>query len=324
MNFDFETRDHYDKAAHDVAYLKRLDEYALNRVSDWAEEIWAEDVRQATMLTDANTTYAYPDEYRGGREVEYWLSIEYQAQKCAKVRKAIEQIRNPAPPPPPPLTTSRAIPDETLNQWLLEAVNYESFIETLTKYQLEVLDSHALRYQLRIYDEYIPADMTFGTDEGRAEFGKRSKKLSTETYYENVIELRQRLKALLKPEAVVTDMAQAGKYVPPPTPQTFAELFHDPASLAPCLDALRLIDPPVLSETGNWIGKRGSKSILVAWIEVLEQRGKLKPIPNRAAFAPLLNQQFPGLNLEPTASIFGKPTYKRSDYQAEFMRLIPA
>ncbi|CCH01384.1 hypothetical protein FAES_3376 [Fibrella aestuarina BUZ 2] len=92
-NFSVEIRDNYNKAHQDVAYLKRLDEYDLNRVSEYAEEQWMQHVQMAVNLMEGSPNYAYPESYKNGREVEYWLGIEYQTQRCLKVRQEIERIR---------------------------------------------------------------------------------------------------------------------------------------------------------------------------------------------------------------------------------------
>ena len=49
LNPDFEAKGNYNKAAHDVAYLKRLDEYALNRVLEYAGT-WGGPVWPDTLL----------------------------------------------------------------------------------------------------------------------------------------------------------------------------------------------------------------------------------------------------------------------------------
>lgn len=104
---------------------------------------------------------------------------------------------------------------------------------------------------------------------------------------------------------------------------SFPDLLHDPDDFYKCLEALRKIDPPVLSDTGNWIGGKGSKSILVAWIEVLEQRGHITRMPDRVALSRLLNAYFPGLKLDTkSARIFRTPTQTYNKYHADFLALI--
>ena len=96
LNPDFEAKDNYNKAAHDVAYLKRLDEYALNRVLEYAgTTVTSERVRLAVFLMDSLPDREYPEQYPNGSEVEYWLSKDRVYLQCQEVIKAIKIIKNP-------------------------------------------------------------------------------------------------------------------------------------------------------------------------------------------------------------------------------------
>lgn len=92
-NVPFEVRDNYDKAHQDEAYLKRLDEYDLNRVYEYAQNRWLTHLRMAEGMFLANPNYLYPEKYRGGHEFDYWLDVEWQSQRCKAVIKEIERLR---------------------------------------------------------------------------------------------------------------------------------------------------------------------------------------------------------------------------------------
>ena len=118
------------------------------------------------------------------------------------------------------------------------------------------------------------------------------------------------------------NVEQSGKS-PKETPKTFASLFINPNDIDLCVDALRQIDPPLISDAGTWIGGKRNQSIIVAWIDVLELKGKIQKMDNRVELSKLLNAHFEGLCLETnTASIFGKRTYKGNDKHADFLILI--
>ncbi|GAB3509320.1 hypothetical protein GCM10027341_46200 [Spirosoma knui] len=95
MRTPFEIRDNYEKARHDVTYLKRLDEYDLNRVSEYAEKEWMSCVQHAANFMDMmGEQLYYPEEYRNGREVEYILERNMvNAQECQRVRNEIRRLR---------------------------------------------------------------------------------------------------------------------------------------------------------------------------------------------------------------------------------------
>ena len=110
-------------------------------------------------------------------------------------------------------------------------------------------------------------------------------------------------------------------------PETFAEVFNKQSEIQDCIDALTKIENPVISDKGEWIGKkRGSKgsiSILVAWIEVLEIRGKLIKGIDRLHLIKLLNVYFIGLNMGTKApGMFDKKNPIQDKYITIFLTLI--
>ncbi len=108
---------------------------------------------------------------------------------------------------------------------------------------------------------------------------------------------------------------------PEPEFSSFDDLFFDKGDIPVCINALREIDPPMISDKGNWIGGRGSKSVLVQWIEVLETRGKIPHI-SKPKLVPLLVKHFKGLSLSEEGSSFRKITGVKN-YKPEFLSIIP-
>jgi hypothetical protein len=104
-------------------------------------------------------------------------------------------------------------------------------------------------------------------------------------------------------------------------PATFGGLFINPVDILPCVNALRQIEQPVISVAGTWIGKKGSKSVLVAWIDRLELCHKIIPT-DRKRLVPLLNAYFPNLNFGLDGRMFGEQNDIYTYYKSEFSALI--
>jgi hypothetical protein len=85
-------------------------------------------------------------------------------------------------------------------------------------------------------------------------------------------------------------------------PQTFEELFYNPANAEPCLRILGEIEPPVIDAMNNYIGK-GKKGIFPLWVRLLQKEALMKPT-NDKIIKDLLNQKITGLNLSKDASEF--------------------
>jgi hypothetical protein len=106
---------------------------------------------------------------------------------------------------------------------------------------------------------------------------------------------------------------------------SFTDLFFQAADIKLAVDALRKIRPekPLLTTNGHWITRKkdGSKGILVAWIERLENTHKIRVVSNRKALVSLLNAYFPGLDMGGSARTFGDPT--EESIRLGFISLIP-
>lgn len=109
------------------------------------------------------------------------------------------------------------------------------------------------------------------------------------------------------------------------TGQSFSELFIKSEQVEPSIEALKRIRPdkPLVSSCGHWAGTRkdNSKGMLVAWIERLEDIGRIRRVANRRVLVQLLNSYFPGLNMGADARIFDNPTDETA--RLGFIALLP-
>lgn len=108
---------------------------------------------------------------------------------------------------------------------------------------------------------------------------------------------------------------------------TFAELLNDPEKISSFVDVLRKASrrngKSVIDDNGKWIGKKGGKSIVIAWVDVLAEKGKFKRNLDPKKLSELLNLHFPGLNFETKdASLWRKSTETNYKYHADFLQLI--
>lgn len=75
------------------------------------------------------------------------------------------------------------------------------------------------------------------------------------------------------------------------------DLFINPESYENCINALRSDRVQVIDNTNCYLLGERQKGSIVAWVEVLKMRGKIKQDIDRDTFAALLNKQFLGLNI---------------------------
>ena len=96
------------------------------------------------------------------------------------------------------------------------------------------------------------------------------------------------------------------------------ELFINPDDIEPSIKALSSVNPPLISDSGQFIGKL--KSALVVWINVLRSKGKLHKIEDK--FLPeLLTKKFPELTI--SQSLFRQSNFRAEDiYKLDFQALI--
>lgn len=142
---------------------------------------------------------------------------------------------------------------------------------------------------------------------------------------QGVQRVTDKYRAAIAPYMPATTPVAASATPPPiiiPPVESFDELFIEEASIETYLQALREVTPPVLDTYGGWIGRKGSKSVLIAWVEVLEAKKKIQFVGDRKHLSELLNARFPGLNLGRDASMFRKRPPIQGKYVTDFKILI--
>ncbi|GAB3501054.1 hypothetical protein GCM10027341_27300 [Spirosoma knui] len=103
---------------------------------------------------------------------------------------------------------------------------------------------------------------------------------------------------------------------------TFEDLFILPANVDICVDVLRKyrLDAPLLGEKNNWIGSFKDRGVIVAWIDQLEAKGKIRRI-DRKQLVGLLNNFFSDLNMGKDARVFNNIT--KRDVKDYFASQLP-
>ncbi len=86
------------------------------------------------------------------------------------------------------------------------------------------------------------------------------------------------------------------------TPKTFEELFYNTDLVAPSIDILKELDPPLIDTDCNYIGKL--KGIICVWIDELQRQGIVKHYSDRKIFASLIPQKIKRFSID--ESMFGK------------------
>ncbi|MBO0937868.1 hypothetical protein J2I47_15020 [Fibrella sp. HMF5335] len=75
------------------------------------------------------------------------------------------------------------------------------------------------------------------------------------------------------------------------------QLFASEKDFLHYIDVLRKYEKPTIDDSVNWVGKKGSRSILMAWVDRLESKGKMKSTGDRGNLIPLLMSYFKGLEI---------------------------
>jgi hypothetical protein len=101
-------------------------------------------------------------------------------------------------------------------------------------------------------------------------------------------------------------------------------LFNADAVYDAALALLLECRPPLISQEGyRWVGKRGGKSALIAWVEVLEQQGLMRKETSRTLLAHCLMNTFPDLTMDTShASLWEKRTEASGKYELVFKSLL--
>ncbi|MBM3887215.1 hypothetical protein FJ364_04765 [Candidatus Dependentiae bacterium] len=75
------------------------------------------------------------------------------------------------------------------------------------------------------------------------------------------------------------------------------ELFINNAAYTECLNALRNVKDPVITDDNRYLLGKRQKGVFTAWFEVVKLRQKFKEIPNASLLATLLNKEISNLEL---------------------------
>lgn len=131
--------------------------------------------------------------------------------------------------------------------------------------------------------------------------------------------------ALVNPGGFMQLMMKGENQLSKQVNATFESLFVSESHRQKAMEALTLVDPPLISKDGKWIGKkRGGMSAIIAWVDVLELRGYIRKVDDRLLLSKLLNQTFDGLYMNTdNDSLWGKLTKPYNQHHAEFFALLP-
>jgi hypothetical protein len=117
-------------------------------------------------------------------------------------------------------------------------------------------------------------------------------------------------------KADVVDNSNASK------PFKLKQIFNDDAGFDEATMALKAATPPVINDKNEFLLGERKKGAIVAWIDILKLRGKIKSV-NRETLIILLNNHFAGLNLGSEGRSFDNTTttsYKQ--YYKKLLQLI--
>lgn len=102
-------------------------------------------------------------------------------------------------------------------------------------------------------------------------------------------------------------------------PKTFEELFYDKIMIAPCIDLLKKIEPPLIDTECNYIGNL--KGAFCVWIDEMQRQGIVKHFSDRKIFASLLPQKIKRFSIN--ESMFGKHQSKaENQYRTDIKTLL--
>ena len=145
---------------------------------------------------------------------------------------------------------------------------------------------------------------------------------ATYTYFKHIL-LKRHLKSLLEdgnekkiePKDLDNDNKKA---------MTFGEMFEYPKLIQDCIDVLKQVKPPIITDNNTFnLGNR-SKGSIVAWITALKSKGLIKNNLSDTVVANLLNSKFKNFNLGTdgrTLRNFQTTSYNK--YYTTILNLLP-
>lgn len=115
----------------------------------------------------------------------------------------------------------------------------------------------------------------------------------------------------------VTELAP--KSLKKESPLKFEEMFTQPELIQDCIDILKKVEPPVLNQNEEYIGKY--KGSFCVWIDKMNRKGLIYHYTDRTIYARLIGLRFAPFSID--ASMFSKPLKRVEDlYQLEFDTLL--
>lgn len=80
-------------------------------------------------------------------------------------------------------------------------------------------------------------------------------------------------------------------------PESFNDMFEDPELIQGCIDILKKVNPPIITNKNHFnLGPR-SKGAITAWVKALREKGLIKDNLKDNVIAQLINSKISGLNL---------------------------
>lgn len=102
------------------------------------------------------------------------------------------------------------------------------------------------------------------------------------------------------------------------SPKDFKDLFTDENLIQACIDVLKKVEPPLLSNEEKWIGK--TKGGIVVWIDQMKINGLIHHYPDKV-YSKLISDKFHPFSI--SEGLFRKlPQRANSQYKLEFKSLL--
>lgn len=107
-------------------------------------------------------------------------------------------------------------------------------------------------------------------------------------------------------------------------PKTFNELFEYTELIQPCIDALKKVSPPIITDKEHFNLGSKSKGSIVAWVSALKAKGIIKNSLSDSLIAGFLNERFKGLELGADGrTLRNISTTAHNNYYTDLLNLLP-
>lgn len=130
-NKSFPCEVNYKHALSEEAFLLQLSKHDLGILYEYTQNRWADIINHAEKLAWLKRAFPYPKEFTEGYELFYWLNVNPETYKCAKLVTRIEKLQSSVK-----LTTVRR-PKKTLakSERSNKEVSYRSATSFIVKVQ---------------------------------------------------------------------------------------------------------------------------------------------------------------------------------------------